>query len=380
MTPGGGLGLPSTVRATRLDHRMLRGGHEERGAVAHHHEFRRRAAQLPRDGRSDRASRRARRRVQGAGHQLALPAEAARPRRLPRHRVRPARSRGLGDRRGRAHDGPPRCRPPRPARRARARGRHPRGPVDGRQRHLGARAAVRHRRHPGRRHRRPDAEDAEHGRLGLRLLRLRRDERRHLLRDRHPRSRSPSREVEGPRAHLTRAEGDGPPEGRAADVHRGRARAAERPRQARLARLGRGARSPRPLHRRRRERVLAGRARRGIRGPERARRRRRSSSATATPRTSSSRSGSTRRCSGSCSAEVRAPASIAAPGAHCRARTHSHASRCARCTASPIHSELSYTRSGPRRSSRPPAASWSASRSPATTTQSVEPCCSSSSR
>ena len=43
---------------------------------------------------------------------------------------------------------------------------------------------------------------------------------RHVLRHRDPRSRSAPREVEGARAHLARAEGDGAPEGRQADVHR----------------------------------------------------------------------------------------------------------------------------------------------------------------
>ena len=141
------------------------------------------------------------------------------------------------------------------------------------------------------------------------------------------------------------------------------------------------ARPPRVLHRRRRERVLAGRARRGIRSPERprlvdghrARRPRREHRAAAAVQRGAA------RVPPALSAE-RVPSASRAARRHCRSRTQSHASRCARCTASPIHSELSYTRSGPRRSSRPPAASWSASRSPATTSQSVEPCCSRSSR
>ena len=147
--------------------------------------------------------------------------------------------------------------------------------------------------------------------------------------------------------------------------------------------VGRRARPARVLHRRRRERVLAGRARRGIRCPEPARPRStvierdgHAANIEQPQRFNEALLGFLGAEAGPAGCDAR-PADRAAspPGAH-----PVLASRCARCTASPTHSELSYTRSGPRRSSRPPASSWSAIRSPAITSHSVESCCSRSSR
>ena len=167
-------------------------------------------------------------------------------------------------------------------------------------------------------------------------------ERRHLLRDRHPRPRPPSREVEGPRAHLAGAEGDGGPEGRPARLHDGRARAAQRPRQARLAPVIAGLERPAffiagaesefwPA-----EHAAASAALNAARlvDGDRARRARRQHRAAAAVQRGAARVPA--------ALSAREPAGASAQRRrHSCSLTQSHASRCARCTASPIHSELS---------------------------------------
>ncbi len=215
-------GLPCTYARRDLTSSGYPGRSRGTRHVAHHHQFRRRAAELPRD----RATRPRRPVVLVAGFKAPATSWRYQLKPLARagYRVIAFDRRGhgaLGDRRRRAHDGPPRRRHPRPARRARARRRHARrasrwaATRSGRCVQQFGTGGIRDVVIVDQTPKMLNTADWPYGFYDY-------DETNvdTLLRHRHPRSRPASREVEGARAHLARAEGDGAPEGRQADVHR----------------------------------------------------------------------------------------------------------------------------------------------------------------